>query len=127
MAEVIGAELRLKAVHGVPERSRHDSRISYDHVESLAARQEFAGAGADAIQTGQIERDQLKAATVRCGVFSHLRGCGFGFFKVPRCSCHVGAVGRQSPRRLNADARGHACDENAFSVQIDPRQNIVCS
>src|ERR1700722_1168295 len=38
MAEVVGAELGLKAVHGVPEWSRHDSCIGDDHVETLAAR-----------------------------------------------------------------------------------------
>src|SRR6202790_5210590 len=35
MAEVAGAELRLKTVHGVPEWSRHYSSIGYDDVESL--------------------------------------------------------------------------------------------
>src|ERR1700758_4287737 len=59
MAEMVGAELRLKTVHGVPEWSGHDSCIGYDHVESLAARQKFIGAGADALQTGEIERDQF--------------------------------------------------------------------
>ena len=126
MAEVVGAELRLKAVHGVPERSRHSSCIGYDDVESLPARQESVGAGANALQTGQVERYQLEAATIRRSVLSHLRSRGCGFLKVPRCSCHMRAVGRKSPRRLNPDARGRAGDENAFSVQIDPRQNIVC-
>src|SRR5579871_4774770 len=41
MAEVVGTELRLKTVHGVPKWSGHDSCIGYDHVESLAARQKF--------------------------------------------------------------------------------------
>ena len=127
VAQVVGAELRLKAVHGVPKWSRHDSCIRYDHVERLPARKEFVGAGADALQTGQIERDQLETATIRRSVHSHLRSRSFGFFKVPRCSCHLRAVGRKSPRRLNPDARGHAGDENAFSMQIGPRQNIVCS
>src|ERR1700688_2336613 len=127
MAEVVGAELRLKAVHGVPEWSRHYSCIGYHDVESLPARHEFVGAGADALQTGQIERDQLEAATIRRGVLLHLRGRGCGFFKVPHCSCHLRAVGRKSPRRLNADARGHAGDENASPMQIDTRQNLVGS
>jgi hypothetical protein len=35
------------------------------------------------------------------------------------------AVGRKSRRRLNADARGRAGDEDAFPVQIGPRQNLV--
>src|ERR1700740_23559 len=83
MAEVVGAELRLKTVHGVPEWSRHYSCIGYDDVESLPRRQEFVGAGADALQTGQIERDQLEAATIRCGVLLHLRGRGCGFLEVP--------------------------------------------
>src|SRR5579872_6411057 len=74
MAEVVGAELRLEAVHRVPKWSRHDSCIGYDHVESLAVRQKFISAGADALQTRQIERDQLEAATIRRGVLSHLRG-----------------------------------------------------
>src|SRR4029077_6221744 len=102
MAEVIGAELRLKAVHGVPERSRHYSCIGYDDVESLPARQEFVGAGADALQTGPLERDPLEAATVRRRVLLHLRGRGCGFLNVPHCTCHLRAVGRKSPRRLNA-------------------------
>src|ERR1700722_1183433 len=127
MAEGVGAELRLKAVHGVPEWSRHDSCISYDDVESLPARQEFVGAGADALQTGKIERDQLEAATLRRGVLLHLRGRSGGFLKVPRCSCYLGAVGRKCPRRLDADARGHTGDENAFPVQIDSRQNLIGS
>jgi hypothetical protein len=88
--------------------------IGYDHVESLSARQELVGAGADALQTCQIERDQLEAATIRRGILSHLRGRGFGFREVPRCSCHLRAVSRKSPRRLNPDARRHAGDENAF-------------
>src|SRR5579862_5908423 len=62
MAEVVGAELRLKAVHGVPKWSCHYSCVGYNHVERLSARQEFVGAGADALQTRQIERDQLEAA-----------------------------------------------------------------
>jgi hypothetical protein len=94
---------------------------------SLPARQQFVGAGPNAIQTGQIERDQFEAATIRRGVLLHLRGRGFGFLEVPPCSCHLRAVGRKSPRRLNANARGHAGDENAFPVQIDPRQNLVGS
>jgi hypothetical protein len=121
MAEVVGAELRFKAVQGVPERSRHDSCIGYDHIESIPAPQQFVGAGADTLQTGQIERDQLEAATILCRLFSHLRRRCFGFRKVPRCSCHLRAVSRQSARRLNTDARRHAGDENAFPVQIDPR------
>src|SRR5580658_7440301 len=95
MAEVVGAELRLKTVHGVPKWSGHDSCISYDHVESLAARQKFIGAGANALKTGEIERDQLEAATIRRRVLSHLHGRGFGFLKVPRCSYHMRAVGRK--------------------------------
>src|SRR4029077_5386458 len=103
MAEVVGAELRLEAVHGVPKWSRHDSCIGYDHVESLPALQEFVGAGADALQTGQIERYQLEAATIPRGSLSPLRGRGFGFLKVPRRSCHLRAVGHKSPRCLNPD------------------------
>jgi len=57
MAEVVGAELRLKAVNGVPKWSGHDSCIGYDHVESIPARQESVGAGANALQTGQVECD----------------------------------------------------------------------
>ena len=121
MAEVVGAELRLKAVLCLPKWSRHDSRIGYDHVESVSARQKFVGAGANALQTGQIERDQRKAATIRRGVPSHVRGRGFGFLKVPRCSCHLRAVGYKSPRRLNADTCGHAGDQNSFPAQIGPR------
>src|SRR5579862_1725157 len=51
MAEVVGAELRLKAVHGVSKWSRHYSCIGYDHIESHPTRQEFVSACADALQT----------------------------------------------------------------------------
>jgi hypothetical protein len=108
---------RTNAVPAMPPHSC----ISYDQVESVPARQEFIGAGADALQTGQIDRDQLEAATIRRGVFSHLCGRGFSLHKVPCRSYYLRAVCRKSPRRLNADARGHASDENAFSVQIDSR------
>src|SRR5882757_10096755 len=124
MAEVVGAELRLKTVQRVPKWRRHYSCIGYDDVESLPARQKFVGAGANALQTGQIERDQVECATIRRGVLLHLRGRGCGFLKVPHCSCHLRAVGRKSPCRLNADARGYAGDKNAFPVQIDSRQNL---
>src|ERR1700722_4612103 len=92
MAEVVGAELRLKTVHGVPKWSGHDSCISYDHVESLAARQKFIGAGANALQAGQVERNQLEAATIRHGVLSHLCSRGCGFLKVSRGSRHLRAM-----------------------------------
>src|SRR6202035_4868966 len=127
MAEVVGAELRLKTVQRVRKWRRHYSCVGYDHIESLPARQKFVRAGANALQAGQIERDQLEAAAIRRGVLSHLRGCTFGFLKVPPCSCPLRAVGRKSPPRLNADAGGHAGDENAFPVQIDSRQNLVGS
>jgi hypothetical protein len=121
MAEVVGAELRLKAVLCMPKWSRHDSRIGYDNVESLTARQEFVGAGANALQIGQIERDQPEAAPIRRSGLSHLRSCAFGFLTVPRCSYNLRAVGRESPRRLNANTRGYAGDQNSFPVQIGPR------
>src|SRR5260370_41295310 len=82
MAEVGGAELRLKAVHGVPEWSRHYSCIGYDDVESLPARQEFVGARADALQTGQSEREHLAAPPIRRGALLHLRGRGWRLFPV---------------------------------------------
>ncbi len=59
-----------------------------------------------------------EASTIGRGVFSHLRGRGFGLIKISRCAYDVRTVGRKNPRRLNADARGNAGDENALSVQI---------
>jgi len=37
----------------------------------------------------------------------------------------VRTVGRERPRRLNSDSRGHSGNENPFSMQVDPLQNIV--
>src|ERR1700739_2036253 len=37
MAEMVGAELRLKTVHGVPEWRGHDSCIGYEQVDSFPA------------------------------------------------------------------------------------------
>ncbi len=118
---MIGPELRLKAVDGVAEWRGHHSCIGDDHVESLPPRQEFVGAGADALQVGQIERDQLEAPSVRGGILSHLRGCGFGFRDVPHRSYYLRAVGRKRSRCLHPDPRRYAGDENPFSVQIDAR------
>ena len=126
VAEVIGAELRLKAVHRMAQWSRHYSGIGDDHIESLPTSQEFAGAGADALQAGKIESDQFEAAAIRRGVLSHLRGRGLGFLEVPRCSYYLRAVCRKSPRCLHPDARRYAGDQNPFAMQIDPRQDIVC-
>jgi hypothetical protein len=123
---MIGAELRLKTVHRMAEWRSHYSRIGYDHVEGLALRHQTVGAGSDTLQVRKIERNQLEAATIRRGVFSHVRGCGFGFHQVPGRSDHVCALGGKSPRCLNSDARGHSGNEDPFAVQIDPFENIVC-
>src|SRR4029077_17604022 len=74
MAEMVGAELRLKTVQRMPKWRRHYSCVGYDHIEILPSRQKFVGAGANALQAGQIELDQLEAAAIRRGVLSHLRG-----------------------------------------------------
>jgi len=48
VAEMIGAELCLKAVRGMPERCGHYSCVCDDEVERLAYGQQLVGTGAHA-------------------------------------------------------------------------------
>jgi hypothetical protein len=123
---VIGAELRLKTIRRVAERSRHDSCIGDDDVKGLATRLEFVSAGANPLEIGQIERDQLEAATIG-RASSHFRSRSFRLPEIPRRSCDLCAVRRQSPRGLDSETRGHAGNQNPFALKIDSFQNLVCS
>ncbi len=93
---MIGAELRLKAVHGMPEWYCHHSRIGYGQVKRLCRGLQLVGTGADTLQICKIKRDQLEAATVRGSILLHLRGRRSGFYQIPSRSQDVRTVCRKS-------------------------------
>ena len=92
VAQVIGAELRLEAVGRMPKRRGHHARVGDDDIEGFALRQQSIGAGAHALETGEIERNQLEASAVRRSVCSHLGGRRFGLGQVARRAHYLCAM-----------------------------------
>src|SRR4029077_3327559 len=102
MAQVISAELRLKAVRRVAKRCGHYSRIGDDHVEAFTVCQQFFGAGTHALEIGKIKRSQLEASAIVCSVLLHLRSRPFSLGQIA-CRTHdLRAVRGKRARSLNA-------------------------
>ena len=74
---MIGAELRFKAVYGMPKGCSHHASVCDDQVEGFTLGYEFVGTGPHALQIGEIELDKFKAAAVFRRIFSDLSGCRF--------------------------------------------------
>src|ERR1700722_17496362 len=124
MAEVVGSELGLEAIGGMPERAGHDSGVGDHEIKRLGPGQQRIGAGAHARQRGKVERDKLESAGFRRGG-ADLPGRPLGFGKIARGADDMGAMRDQSARRLDAKAGGNAGDQNSFSAEVDARQNVV--
>src|ERR1700722_1153651 len=124
MAEVVGSELGLEAIGGMPERAGHDSGVGDHEIKRLGPGQQRIGAGAHARQRGKVERDKLESAGFRRGG-ADLPGRPLGFGKIARGADDMGAMRDQSARRLDAKAGGDAGDQNSFSAEVDARQNVV--
>ena len=65
VSQVIGPELRLKAVDRVPEGRRHDSGVGDDHIEVFTRVQQPVRSGPHAGEAGEIELDQFEATAAR--------------------------------------------------------------
>src|SRR5215813_12023921 len=124
VAEVIGAELHFKAIDGFGKRCCHDASVGDDDVERLAFCDKFVCRGANAFEAGKIEFDQFEAAATGSGIFFHLSGCGFGFRQIARGADDVCAVCDEGTRGFNTDSGRNACDEKAFALQINARQDF---
>src|SRR5215467_11952805 len=72
MAQMIGAELRFKTVQGLAKRRGHHAGVGDDDIERLASRQKLVRGMAEAFETGQIELDELEAASARSGVLAYV-------------------------------------------------------
>src|SRR3984957_2078049 len=129
MAEVVGSELGLEAIGGMPERAGHDSGVGDHEIKRPGPGQQRIGAGAHARQRGKVERDKLESAGFRRGG-ADLPGRPLGFGKIARGADAMGAMRDQSARRLDAKAGGGgsadraAAHQNAFSAEGDARQNV---
>ena len=124
VAEVIGAELGLEAVGGVPERRAHHAGIGDHDVERPPVGEQGVGAGAHALERGEIQLDQLQPAAVR-RLSPDLGRRPLRLGEVARGADHLGAMGRERAGGLHAQAGRHAGDEHALSAEIDTRQHII--
>src|ERR1700722_11299299 len=108
MAEMIGAELRLKSVGGVAERCGHHAGVGDDGVEGFALGDEFVRGGGNTFEVGEVDPDDLEASAVGGCVFADLSGCGFSFLQITSGADDVRAVSGERPRGLDANAGGNA-------------------
>jgi hypothetical protein len=120
VAQMIGAELRFKAVRGMAKRCVHHSRIRDHHVEGLTLRQQRIGACSHALKTGESERNQLQAAAVYRSPLLDLCGRRFRLYQIPRRTHDKRAVRGKRPRSLNSDPSRNAGNENPFPAQTGP-------
>ncbi len=75
MSQVIGAELRLKAIDRFALGARHDTGIGNDHIERLTRFKQPIGAAAHTVERCQVELDQIKATPARRLCSDLLGGC----------------------------------------------------
>src|ERR1700760_4377354 len=122
---MIGAKLRLEAVGGVAEGRGHHTGVGDDDVEEPALVEQSGGAGADALEVGEIEGDQIEAAAVSGRGVAYRCGCGLRLDEIARCADDVGAVGCERASRLDAKTGGDAGDEDPFAAKIDSVEDLV--
>jgi hypothetical protein len=110
----------------VAETCGHNAGIGGDHIQRFPFRQQPVGTDTHAFQVGKIEFNQFEASPISRGVLSHLLGCSFGLFQIPRRAYNLSAVGGQGARRFHAEAGRNTRCENPFALQIHAGQNVVC-
>src|SRR5215471_5815616 len=108
VAQMIGAELRLKAVDRMAEWSSHHSRIGDYHIEGFALCEQFFGAGTHALKICEVESCQIEPSIVGCGILSYLRSCRFCLRQIMCSTDHVRAVCGKGARGLDSDSSGNA-------------------
>src|SRR5690349_10076207 len=103
MTEMVRAELSLESIRGLAERGGHDTGIGDDEIEGLAGGIERVGAGADALERGEVELDELEPAAIDGGG-AHLLGGPLGLVEIANRADDMGAVGGERAGSLDADA-----------------------
>jgi hypothetical protein len=126
VAQVIGAELCLKAVRCMAKRSCHYSCIRDDHIERLTLCHQSISAGAHALEVRKIKLYQLEASAVARSVLLHLCGCRFRLAQIPRGAHNLRAMRRKGTGGFDPEPGRDAGYQNPFASEIDPGQNIFC-
>ena len=125
VAEVIGPELRLEPIGGVPERRAHHAGIGDHGVERPPVGEQGVGAGTHALKRGEIQLHQLQPAAVR-RLSPDLGRRPLRLGEVARGADHLGPMRREGAGRLDPKAGRHAGDEHALSAEILAREHIIC-
>src|ERR1700721_889906 len=120
VAQMVGAELRLKPIRRMAERGGHHSGIGDDHVESFALCQQSLGPGTHAFQVGKVECNKLKTSAPGGTVLADLGSCRLRLCQIPRCTHYLGAMPDQGPRGLPPGASRDTGHEDSFALQIYP-------
>src|SRR5882724_585707 len=101
VSQVVGAELRLEAVCRVAKWRRHDAGIRNQHIERRALRQQRICAGANALQTREVQSDQVETPATGGSGLPHLRSRAFGLAEIPGGTDHLRSMRRQGARGLD--------------------------
>ena len=124
MSEMIGPELRLEPIGGMPERCPHHASIGDHDIEGPSVGDQRVGAGAHARQRGEIQLHQLQRPPVgRLSPDLGRRPLRLG--QVARGADHLGAMSREGAGSLDPQASRYAGDEHALSAEIETCQHVI--
>jgi hypothetical protein len=117
MAQVIGPELRFKAIFGKAFRAGHDAGIGNDEIERLAFRHEPVRRATHAGKRGKVHLHQL--------YIRNLAGGGMALIQIAHGADDRRAMGGKSAGGFNAKTGGNAGDQNALACEIDAGQHLI--
>ena len=124
MAKMVGAELGFEPVRRLTFRASHHPSVGDHHIERLAGGQKRVGAGAHALEVGEVEPDQLQASAVR-RLLPHHGGGRTAFVEIADGADDLRATSGKRPRRLDPEARRRAGDQHPLAAEVDPRQHVI--
>ena len=122
---MIGPELGLEAIGGVPEGRPHHAGIGDHGVEGPPVADQRVGACAPALKRGEIQLHQLQPAAAR-RLRPDLGRRPLRLGEVARGADHLGPMGHEGAGRLHAKAGRYARDERAHSAEIPAREHVIC-
>ena len=118
VAQVIGDELLLKAVHLLKLRQRHDARVEDQHVDRDPERLDAIGASDDGRKVREFDDHRRGAALdPRAGLL--------GLFQRARGADDVGTAGGKYPHRFVTQARVAPGDERCLAAEIDALDDLL--
>jgi hypothetical protein len=123
VAQMIGAELRLKTIRRFAKRRGHDAGVGDNDIEGVASCHQLIGAGTHALEIGEVELNELKASTIGRSVLPDLRRRCFSLSQIPCRSHNLRAVRRK--RSFDSKSGGDTGNKHPLAMQIDPRQNLI--